>query len=289
MAEASAIELEALPSMGGLYRRAATASVLPFGGGGSELPDTVISLTGISAESGAVADYARVCGFTLRDTLPATYPHVPAFALQLELMTSKRFPFDLLGLVHLANRIEQRRPLRVDEPFDLRVWSEDLRPHRRGKQVDLVSEASVDGETVWLDRSTYLRRGKDGEESAADESLGVEPADGWTEAVWALPGDLGRRYAAVSGDRNPIHLNRWTAKAFGFPRAIAHGMWSKARALAAFDGSVPDEFTIAVEFKAPVLLPSKPRFRSTPAGDGFEFALLRSDGEREHLTGRIIA
>ena len=60
---------------------------------------------------------------------------------------------------------------------------------------------------------------------------------------WRLPGDLGRRYAAVSGDRNPIHLYPLTAKALGFPRQIAHGMWSLARCVAALENRLPDAVT----------------------------------------------
>ena len=85
-------------------------------------------------------------------------------------------------------------------------------------------------------------------------------------STWRLPGDLGRRYAAVSGDHNPIHLYALTAKAFGFPRQIAHGMWSKARCLAALDGRLPDAVTVEVAFKKPVLLPGHGRLRVRPRG-----------------------
>ena len=84
-------------------------------------------------------------------------------------------------------------------------------------------------------------------------------------AHWTLRDDLGRRYAAVSGDHNPIHLHAWSAKPFGFPRAIAHGMWTKARCLAAL--RLPDAFEVVVKFKKPILLPSKVTFGE--AGDRF--------------------
>jgi acyl dehydratase len=71
-----------------------------------------------------------------------------------------------------------------------------------------------------------------------------------------VPESIGRKYGAVSGDRNPIHLHALTARAFGFPKAIAHGMWLKARTLAALEGRLPQALTVEVAFKTPVLLPS---------------------------------
>jgi hypothetical protein len=129
-----------------------------------------------------------------------------------------------------------------------------LRPHRRGRQFDFVSEVRVGGELVWEDVSTHLKRG-DGDEAIAREPEFELPP---VTAQWRLADDLGRRYAAVSGDHNPIHLHAWSAKAFGFPRAIAHGMWTKARCLSAL--RLPDAFTADVRFKKPILLPSTVTF-----------------------------
>ena len=126
-----------------------------------ELPADVLSRTA-EVDREALAAYDRVCGFRLRDELPATYPHVLAFPLAMDLMSSGAFPFSPLGLVHVGNRIEQLRPLRADEPLDLRVWAEGLAPHDRGTQFEVVGEAAVDGEVVWRDRSTYLHREKGG-------------------------------------------------------------------------------------------------------------------------------
>jgi hypothetical protein len=107
---------------------------------------------------------------------------------------------------------------------------------------------------VWEGFSTMLKRG------GGDDSLPREeppPAPPVT-AHWRVADDTGRRYAAVSGDHNPIHLHGLAAKAFGFPWAIAHGMWTKARCLAAL--RVPDAFEIDVKFRKPVLLPSTVTF-----------------------------
>jgi hypothetical protein len=258
------------------YAKAALGPVIP--GRPDELPDERRERE-VEIDRDHVIEYARVCGFRVGDRLPATYPHVLAFPLSMEIMTSRRFPFALLGLVHVGNRIEQWRPLTADETLALTVWTEDLRPHRRGRQFDVVAEARSNGELAWVSRSNYLRRGGDGEGgSDREDPPRVEPA-----AVWKVPRDTGRRYAGVSGDHNPIHINPIAARLFGFPGMIAHGMWRKARCLAALEGRLPEAFTVEVEFKRPLGIPGKAAFA---AGER-RFALTTPDGEKPHVLGRV--
>jgi hypothetical protein len=288
-------ELNRSPRVLPLYARTLApllpgASLLPFvGGRGTELPELELTLAGTRADRDRLAAYAHVCGFSLRDELPATYPHVLAFPLHLALMADQRFPFGAVGLVHVANRIVQHRPIQLGEALDLRVYTTPLREHPRGRTFALVSEVRVTGELVWEDTSTMLRRGAGGGESAAREQRPETPPRG---AVWRLSGDLGRRYAAVSGDRNPIHLHALTAKLFGFPRAIAHGMWTKARCLAALEQRLPTSFSVDVDFRRPILLPSQVAFGSIDEGMAIRFAVTQAaGGEREtrHLDGRVEA
>jgi acyl dehydratase len=262
-----------------IYLKAALGALpgagrLPFvAGGGGELPDIELRADGVRAGLPQVADFARVCGFRLRDELPGTYPHVLAFPLHMRLMTDGSFPFPPAGLVHIANRIEVRRPLRAGEPLDLRVRPGEL----DGGVFSLLTEARVEGELAWLEESTMLHRASGSPPRRGDE----EEPDFAFVAEWRLPGDLGRRYAAVSGDRNPIHMHAWTAKAFGFPRAIAHGMWTKARCLAALEPGLPDAYEVSVEFRKPLLLPGRATFER--AGDRFQVR----GGDRVHLSGLL--
>jgi acyl dehydratase len=263
------------------YARAALplvpgASLLPFvAGRGKEMPALERSRSGVRIDGDALAAYDRVCGFTLRDALPATYLHVRAFPLHMALMTDGRFPFPAVGLVHLSNRIVVHRPALVSEVFDLVVRATPIEPHPKGRTFALVSEARVDGELVWEDVSTMLRRGggsvaarNSGREGGGSEASGEDRESesvGATEhrgapVEWRLPGDLGRRYGSVSGDRNPIHMHALSARLFGFPQAIAHGMWTKARALAALESTLPDAYTVDVSFKKPILLPGRVTF-----------------------------
>ena len=150
------VELSSAPSLAVLYPKAVLTG---FRRKGDELPGTVYTLSGVPVDREHLAAYNRVCGFRLTDELPATYPHLLTYPLQIKLMAGSDFPFPLVGSVHVANRITQVRPLRVGEQLDLRVHLENLRDHPRGRQFDMVGEALVDGEVVWTDVSTYLRRG----------------------------------------------------------------------------------------------------------------------------------
>jgi acyl dehydratase len=337
--------LKSAPRILPLYARAAAplvpgASRLPFvGGGGGELPELELELEDVRIDRERLAAYAHVCGFSLRDALPATFPHVLAFPLHLALMTDSRFPFGAIGLVHLSNRIVQHRPIDSAETLGLRVRLTPLRAHRGGRTFAIVSEARVAGELVWEDHSTMLRRerpsepaesgGSDAAESLARapaesaespargpaeplasapaESLASAPAESAggdagreqpvarQSAVWNLPGDLGRRFAGVSGDRNPIHMHALSAKLFGFPRAIAHGMWTKARCLAALERELPDAFAVAVDFRKPILLPGEVAFGAEAARDssdpghdgGMRFAVWSRGGGVRHLDGLL--
>lgn len=279
--------LDQAPNLGAIYPKAALTG---FNKRGKTLPDKEFRRTDVTVDTAELAAYNRVCGFTLRDTLPATYPHILAFPLQAVLMTDPAFPFPMVGMVHLANRITQHRPLRIDEALEIRVRATDLREHAKGRQFDVVSEAFVADRPVWTDVSTYLRPGGGSGESGDRKDSGKRPLPPEPTASWRLPGDLGRRYAAVSGDVNPIHLHPLSAKLFGFPRAIAHGMWTKAHCLAAFDGRLPDAFTVDVQFKTPILLPGKvgfsARHNGDPAAGSWDFAVHARSG-KPHLTGTI--
>lgn len=246
------------------------------------LPEAELQTT-TGIDRADLAAYSRVCGFALTDVLPPTFPHVLAFADALRIQADPRFPFPAIGTVHLAQDIAVHRPIHVAETLALRTKAVDLRPHPRGRQYNMVTTASVDGEDVWEGRSTYLHR----ESSTAHRATTEQPNLPKATAVWRLPADLGRRYAAVSGDRNPIHLYRATARLFGFRRQIAHGMWTFAACLAALEGRLPDAYTARAEFKRPVFLPSKTDYAANPSENGWEFALHEHNRSHPHLFGHV--
>jgi len=303
--------LSSPPRMLPLFLRAGAAlvpgaSALPFiGGAGKQIPDLELVLTDLEIDRDRLAAYDRVCGFSLRDELPCTFVHVLAFPLHLALMTDGSFPFPAVGLVHIENRIIQHRPVRLGERLSIRVRANELEPHPRGKKFSVLSEARVGQELVWEEESVNLRRGGGGKpapdgavgsapagsalaEDRSGSADGADPADELpVTAEWRLPGDLGRRYAGVSGDHNPIHIHPLTARLFGFPSAIAHGMWTKARCLAALESELPDAYTVEVAFKRPILLPGKVSFGEARADGGISFGVRDAKRDSTHLVGTV--
>jgi acyl dehydratase len=272
--------LAAAPSLARLYARAAVTAR----GRGGDLPAVRLRLDGVAVGRDALLRYQHACGFAGSDVLPHTYPHLLGFPLHIALMTDRSFPLALPGLVHLENRITVHRRLSADDRLDLAVHAENLFAHPRGRVVDLVTVVDAGGERVWEGRSTYLRRGPGDPQAAPREEPPPAPA-GRPVGVVRVPRGQGRAYAALSGDVNPIHLHPLTARAMGFPRAIAHGMWSVARTLAVLGPGSSGPSTSAVWFGRPLLLPGTVDVRVEERGDDTVATLSPADEQgRPHLT-----
>lgn len=281
------IELDSSPSVLGVYGRAVLSALPVVGAKGDTLPDDTLVLRGLRVDPDNLAEYTKVCGLTFGDTLPLTYPFMLTFPVVMKLMVSKGFPFAAVGSVHAENVIEQYRPISVTEPLDVRVHAENMREHRKGLLVDVVSEVAVGREPVWRQISTFLHQQR--------TSLSGQPKqDPPEEQIPPVPTSTLRvdqkvisRYAAVSGDRNPIHVSTLGAKAFGFPKTIAHGMWSAAAALRAVEGKVPGAVTYAVKFGKPVLLPATVNLYARRDADGWDIALRHPKKLYPHLTATL--
>lgn len=244
---------------------------------GEALPEIEATVSAFQPQG--VEAYTRLCGLPRDAFLPLTFPHVLGVPLQMAMAAQPDFPLPPMGLVHLRNRIVQRRPIPRDQPVELRCALADQRLARSGLEFDLRTELRFGGELAWESVSTGLTRavrGSGGPRPAEPEPL-EHPAR-WVS--WRVPEPLGRAYAAATGDWNPIHLHALSARAFGFRRAIIHGMWSLARAVAELDlppGQGP--VTLDVAFYRPVWLPSTVLFASTAPRQGTIDFEVRTRGQ----------
>ncbi|MEU6664749.1 MaoC/PaaZ C-terminal domain-containing protein [Streptomyces sp. NPDC046727] len=275
------VTLSAAPALAPLLARGALRSPFKRPAPDAGFPRTRLLLPGLRVDLARLAAYERVCGFpTGASDLPVTYPHVLGFPLAMRLMSGRHFPLPLLGLVHTSIEIVRAGALPADAEYELGVWIEGLTAHRKGTEAAVVTEARVGGQRVWESRSTYLAR-----HPAPPRTPGGGPADADVPLPvldeWRLGGDVGRRYGAVSGDRNPIHLSPLTARLFGFPRAVAHGMWTVARCLAAH--GTGGSAGVRARFRAPVLLPGTVVYGADGSG---RFELRGADG-RLHVGGEV--
>lgn len=290
------LEYDELPSVAPSYLRAA----ITFSGvlsAGQTVPQIVATVEDVTVRAERLARYRKVCGFTRSASLPVTYPHVLAFPLHMTVLTHKQFPLKLLGLIHMRNAITQHRAIGVDEPLDLSVSVGGHRDTFRGIEFDLVTHCrGANGETIWEAVGTMLsRRSSKPEHKAPQDKAAGKRREGVEldfvpehDVAWSVPEDIGRRYAAAAGDYNPIHLSALSAKLFGFPRAIATGMWTKAHVAAELAPQLAhDAYRLELAFKKPVFLPSRPRLQYTLGEQGADFALVSENIDKLHLSGSV--
>lgn len=248
-----------------------------------ELPDVAYRVRSVRIDAERAAAFDHLMGGAATEHVHPGVLHVLAFPLSMALMTRPDFPLSPLGLIHVGNRILQHRPVRVGQKVDVECRVRNLRPHRRGRTLEAVTTVlAQDGGIIATDVSTYLAkekrsagadgaRGGAGPDGASAGASAHEPfRPGMPTARWVLPADTGRRYAEVSGDVNPIHMSALSARPFGFPRAIAHGMYTASRAFTEARVDLARPLQWDVDFKAPVLLPCTVlvRFEDDPAAGG---------------------
>jgi hypothetical protein len=259
---------------------------------GREVPRIESRLTKVVIDRKHLASYSDVCGAAAGATLPIAYPHILAMPLHLAMLGAEAFPVKLFGLVHIQNRIAMRQPLSADEPAQIRCWIEGHRDAERGQEFDLHTEYVVAGEPLWDETCTFLARRKPPPgtkpTTAARTAESAPDAAAVKSSSFRAPAGLGRRYGFISGDVNPIHMSDLTARAFGFPRAIAHGMWSLARLASDFEaGQFNGGCELTAVFKLPIYMPAWLMLQRWPIENGSAFALRDGQGEKPHVTGTL--
>jgi len=257
---------------------------------GREVPSIEARIEKLKAKREHLEAYRRVCGFSSDGKLPITYPHVMTMPLHVAMLTSDAFPVRLMGLVHVRNDIESRRAIADNEALDVRCLLAGHRETDRGQEFELVTEATSGADRVWSETSTFLARRRAPRDATSPKASGKSAADETPAAVstssWHADADIGRRYASVSGDFNPIHLADVTARLFGFERAIAHGMWSLARSAAELEPRLAaDAVKLSAGFKLPILLPAWVNLQDWETRSGLGFSLKDAQGEKPYMAG----
>jgi acyl dehydratase len=265
----------------------AAAGALPFVPRGDSLPDRTLTVDDLEIDRANVAAYANVTGLRFGDTVPLTYPFALTFPTVMALVTGFDFPFAAMGSVHLENHITQYRPIAVTDTVGVAVHAENLREHRKGLLVDIVTDIKVGNDTAWHQVTTFLHQQRTSLSDEAKPPQEKQPKPGPPNVVLRItPGQI-RHYASVGGDHNPIHTNPIAAKLFGFPTVIAHGMFSAAAVLANIEGQLPDAVKYSVRFAKPVVLPASAGLYVNRVSDGWELNLRDLKKGEPHLKGSV--
>lgn len=233
-------------------------------------------------------EYRRQCGFQKSKTLPFTYPFLLAFPLQSHLFLSDAYPYAVMGLVHIRNVITQHKAIPNDATLDIDCTLLGPETVYHGELFTFHTRIFLEGELAWECRTVLLKRGKKNPELEKSPTLDI--VDNPERIVdWEVPALTGVKYALLGRDINPIHLFPFTAKAFGFKRPIAHGMWAKARAMASIEPHLKGRAAeVTVDFKLPLFLPGAATLGFNVDAEGINFSLVDpEDNTKPYLNGQV--
>jgi acyl dehydratase len=265
----------------------AAAGALPFIPRGDNIPDRTLRVTDLAIDRDNVAAYAAVTGLRYGDTVPLTYPFALTFPTVMALITEFDFPFAAMGSVHVENHITQHQPIAVTDTVSVKARAENMREHRKGLLVDVRTEVSVGNEVAWQQVTTFLHQQRTSLSDEPKPPPVKQPKLPPPNSILRITGGQIRRYAAVAGDHNPIHTSTIGAKLFGFPRAIAHGMFSAAAVLANIEGQLPDAVRYSVRFGKPIVLPASTGLYVDRVTEGWDLSLRHLSKGYPHLTGEV--
>lgn len=284
------VEVTEIPSLTSSYAKVATGAIRPKKSVAVTLPGTRWETDGVISRK-LVDEYNGLLGASGNvghSTAPSLTAHITAFGLSTAMMAERQFPIPLLGMVHLQHKVWHMADIPIDQPVRISTWAQHLAPHHAGTTVEIWVQIfdRVTDKLLWQSMALYLSRSvklPGSEKPARPDRPKFQPPP--VTGEWKLPADIGRRYAAVSGDRNPIHLSNITAKALGMPGAIAHGMYAAGRMLAGRE--LPAPYTWAIEFASPMRLPSTVAVNYHQNGDRQLVTGWNARKEKLHFTAEI--
>lgn len=263
------------PSLPAAYLRLLATSLMPRQKPGitedAALPGPIEAR--LAADPARASRYREVCGIA-EDVSPLLWPQVLGLPLHMALLSDRRLPGSVLGMVHLAQRVTWRGALPVNHPLDFRVSLVHAGQHRRGPVLAMRTRVQA-GERYWHGESLILFRAGPGRErpESTEEGRQIRPPaiSGFetarSETIECPPGTTWD-YARVSGDYNPIHLGQWPARLLGQHSVLSHGLWTLARCFstANIHADRPSAGKLEAWFTAPLPCPGSARLALDSSG-----------------------
>ena len=243
--------------------------------------------TDVNIDQKQLGQYVELIGF--QSNQPMTFLYVLAQRAQAALMLNNQFPFPMLGLVHLENRIIIKNHIDYNSPFKL-ITSVNI-PFKETGSIIPVLEVSYfqHDKKVATCESTYLirRKNKDQKKKAKTEVSLPQPTAPCME--WRVPSKLAKQYAKVSGDTNPIHTSTLMAKLFGFKQPILHGWCAASKVIQQLSSKYGAQAQqIEVQFKNPIYMGTCQQLFIQEDTNLKEFTLVDKKSKKTTLKGRNI-
>lgn len=254
---------------------------------GTALPDLGYEVKNVRAEGIAYARFCKMFGFST-EWVPLTFWHVRFFGLRAFLASRPEAPFPLPGMVHLYDHIQLYRPVDPNENLRVECCFGRLLAHEKGTAFETLTRLYSGNELVWEENTVNLYLGKSIPCNAESESFPIELGQNCQTIPAEMHSGLGREYAKVSGDYNPIHLNTTGARVFGFKRHLLHGWYSVNRCLQPYEKELKNPAELVASFKKPLFLPSTIKLKTERKADKilFEAADLKED--YPHVKGMLM-
>lgn len=247
-----------------------------------------------------VGEFKKMCGYAMgRSDIPAPFIQSLFIGMMSRFISSSFFPISPMGLIQTGQSFDLIRPAAPGMKLDLYCRIVDMTRTAKGIISRFFMEAAPAGndpeakafsepeekEPVWQGIATYLTRSKTRKAKGKKPSHQEPPLP--VREIIDVPGNTGRRYAAVSGDFNPHHLHTWTARPMGFKHPIAHGIWSMARAGASLEKAAghPTLTSMDGEFKLPIFMPGRITLGYTFSETNARFELRDKAKGVPHLKG----
>lgn len=257
---------------------------------GDQFPKITASVKNISINPKKLKAYREICGLEDDGNLPVLYPHVFTAPLHMAILGHQDFPIPLVGMLHFRNHSIQHRPIKSDEILNVEVSLAEHRIVKQGFEFDYLIRIESKGELVWNSITTYLKQGKFGTEyDVSPRSDLIEPmTDGEKIFDSQIPKKIGKKYAKICSDYNPIHISKFAAKLFGFKRDIAHAMWATSLSIGKLNlNTSTGPIRIDLGFKGPLFIERKCTVKRSEKKNVTRFDFFIEGNEKPCITGRV--
>lgn len=254
------------------------------------LPRLLGRMENITPDPENLSRYREVCGLKNDGKIPVLYPHVLASPVYMHLLSHKEFPIPLIGSLHLRNHIICHRPIDEREPLTLEVTTGDKRIVKQGIEFDFTILLSSHGERLWESITTWLKKGDYGAAHAQSPHADIiKPIyNGVEHAESYIPKEIGKRFARITGDYNPIHISKYAAPLFGLKRDVAHAMWVCADTIRQLPRHKKESpLRVDLAFKGPLFLDSRYLVKIKVEHNALRFDTYCGDNPRPCIQGQI--